>query len=151
MRRLGAVSVALALGLAATLAAVSPATAAPITAPGAAPTGAAAGGTNLFVEISPPRGGGPETRTVPLTAWQRCSPTASNTHPVPAQACAEVIGAKGDIGAIAPLPGSACMSYVQPVTISVTGEVEGVPVDFKDVESNTGCASISHGHVFRIG
>jgi hypothetical protein len=145
MRRLGAVSAALILGLGTALAAVPPATAAPVAvAPSAA--------TNLLIVIDPPTTSGPENRREPLTAWLRCGLNpGQNTHPFPAQACAEVINAKGDIGAIPPLPGFHCMTYEQPVRIHATGEVEGRPVSFHDVESNTGCATISHGHVFRIG
>jgi hypothetical protein len=140
MRRLGAGLVALILGLGTALAAVSPAAAVPSAA------------TNLLIVIDPPTTAGPEDRTKPLTAWLRCGLNpGQNTHPFPAQACAEVINAKGDIGAIPKLPGFHCLTYVQPVAIHATGEVEGRPVSFHDVESNTGCAAISHGHVFRIG
>jgi hypothetical protein len=130
---------ALILGLGTALTAVTPA----VAAPGA--------DTNLLVVIDPPKTIGPEDRKEPLTAWLRCGLNTQNTHPFPAQACAEVIGVKGDIGAIPPMPGFHCLAYEQPVGIHVTGEVEGVPVAFHDVESNTGCAIISHGHVFRIG
>jgi hypothetical protein len=147
MRRLGAGFTALILGLGTALAAVSPALAA-VSPAAAVPDG----NTNLLIVIDPPTTAGPETRTVPLTAWLRCglNPGANN-HPFPAQACAEVINAKGDIGAIPRLRGFHCLAYHQPVAIHATGEVEGVPVSFHDVESNTGCASISHGHVFRLG
>jgi hypothetical protein len=139
MKRIGATLVALAIGLGAGLAAAAPASAGP-----------AAAGTSLLVVIGPPQGSGPSNRTEPITAWLRCDPWAFNQHPFPVQACAEVINAKGDIASIPPLPGYACLAVYQPVTISVTGHVEGVPVSFSDVESNEGCASISHGHVFRL-
>jgi hypothetical protein len=153
MRRLGAGLTALILGLGTALAAVSPAAAAVSPAAAAvSPVAAVPGGnTNLLIVIDPPTTAGPETRRVPLTAWLRCGLNpGQNTHPFPAQACAEVINAKGDIGAIPKLPGFHCLAYHQPVGIHATGEVQGVPVSFHDVESNTGCAVISHGHVFRL-
>jgi hypothetical protein len=139
MKRTGATLVALALGLGAGLAAAAPASAGP-----------AATGTRLLVVIGPPQGSGPSDRTGPIMAWLRCDPWAFNEHPFPAQACAEVINAKGDIASIPPLSGHACLAVYQPVTISVSGQVEGVPVSFSAVATNEGCAAISHGHVFRL-
>lgn len=141
MRRIPTVlgAAALVFGLAAPAAAA---------VPGAAASGV--DGTSVRIEIGAPMGPGPSPRTEPVTVWLHCDPWASNRHPFPAEACAEIIGVKGDVAAIPPMRGFGCVAVYQPVEITVTGTVEGEPVRFTDVESNEGCAAISHGHLFRI-
>jgi hypothetical protein len=43
-----------------------------------------------------------------------------------------------------------CAGVWQPVTITVSGIFENRPLEWSAEESNEGCASISHGHLFQL-
>lgn len=100
---------------------------------------AAAGGAPTQLRISGPQG------TVTLTCGLNAP---GGTHPYPREACAEIDAANGNIAAIPPMPGVGCTGLWDPVAIGATGTWQGMPVRFSDIESNAGCARISHGHVF---
>jgi hypothetical protein len=91
---------------------------------------------------------GPSERKEPIVVQLSCD-LVGNTHPYPAEACAEIEAANGDISAIPPQD-AACIAVWQPVEISVNGIVEGQVVEWSATESNEACAAISHGHLFDL-
>jgi hypothetical protein len=153
MRRLAAVLGALVVGISAPMVATGSALAVgsasadgPAQVSGSVP--AAPSVTSLHVVIGPPQGPGPSKRTEPIVVLLRCG-APGNEHPYPAEACAEVEAAKGDIDAI-PAGSAGCAGVWQPVRISVSGVVANESVQWSDQVSNEGCAINSHGHVFRL-
>ncbi|MBF9130817.1 hypothetical protein I0C86_17890 [Plantactinospora sp. S1510] len=153
MRRLAAVLGALVVGIGAPMASTGSALAVdsasahgPAQLSGSAP--ATPSVISLHIVIGPPQGPGPSKRTEPVVVLLRCD-APGNEHPYPAEACAEVEAAKGDIDAIPP-GSSGCAGVWQPVRLSVSGVVAGESVQWSDQVSNEGCAVNSHGHVFRI-
>ncbi|MEH1129730.1 SSI family serine proteinase inhibitor [Micromonospora sp. CPCC 206061] len=79
-----------------------------------------------------------------------CGPVGPGlpTHPHQKEVCSEISDAKGDIASIPPLPGQGCTDVWDPVLIGVTGRMDGKEILFSEFQSNSGCAAISHGHVF---
>ena len=84
-----------------------------------------------------------------LSATLTCDP-AGGDHPYARESCLELAQASGDVAAVKPQPNAACLAVWIPVEISAVGTWRGLPVSFTDVESNVGCARLSHGHIFDI-
>jgi hypothetical protein len=102
-----------------------------------APTAAPAAGDTQLRIYSP-------SGTVTLACGLNTGPVG---HPYQKEACAEIDAAKGDIAAIPPLA-AGCSGLWDPVLIGVTGRWQGTEILYSDFESNSGCAKISHGHLF---
>ena len=85
----------------------------------------------------------------PVSALLTCDPVGGS-HRYAERACADLEAAKGDIAAVAPQPGAACLAVWRPVQISVTGRWRGQAIDFSQTQPEISCARVSHGYIFMI-
>jgi len=72
-----------------------------------------------------------------------CAPTASGTHPAPAQACAELRAAGGPDG-LAPASDVRCTKEYDPVVVTVDGVWQGERVSYERTFGNA-CVKDSYG------
>ncbi|WP_328350228.1 protease inhibitor [Streptomyces sp. NBC_00445] len=79
-------------------------------------------------------------RAVTLT----CAPKASGTHPVAADACAELRGADGDFDALKSKDGALCTKQYDPVVVTVEGVWQGKRVSYERTFGNE-CVKNSYG------
>ncbi|ANH94785.1 MULTISPECIES: subtilase-type protease inhibitor [unclassified Streptomyces] len=70
-----------------------------------------------------------------------CAPTASGTHPAPAEACAELRATGGDLAALAARADAdvLCTREYAPVTVTADGVWQGLRVSFRHTYANA-CA-----------
>ncbi|MXM67310.1 protease inhibitor [Streptomyces sp. HUCO-GS316] len=73
-----------------------------------------------------------------------CAPTASGTHPAPAQACAELRLADGDFNALDVRDDVMCTKEYNPVVVTVDGVWRGQRVSYERTFANE-CVKTSFG------
>ena len=66
-----------------------------------------------------------------------CAPTASGTHPAPAQACAELRGVGGDVTALTARDDVLCTKLYDPVVVTVDGVWQGKRVSYEQTFANS--------------
>lgn len=106
---------------------------------------ASAARTELRVTIAPAARG-----AAAVSAVLTCEP-AGGEHPYADRACANLANVDGDVARI-PERSAPCLTYVDPVEISVVGTWRGGPVEYREYQpwGNAYCARYSHGFLFMI-
>lgn len=89
------------------------------------------------------------TNSVPLRAVTlNCRPAPGGTHPVPAEACAALDEADGDIDALTGAGGTGCPKKYDPVVVTIEGVWEGERVADERTFSNHCTRRAEGGTVF---
>ncbi|MFF5438364.1 subtilase-type protease inhibitor [Streptomyces achromogenes] len=135
---------AAALGL--TAAAVcGPLTGAAVAAPGAAPASLYAPSALV---LTTGHGNDAATATAERAVTLSCAPTATGTHPAPAEACAELRGLDGDLDALKPADGVMCTKVYDPVVVTLQGVWQGQRVSYEHTFGNTCMRDAAGGSLF---
>ncbi|MEU7559841.1 protease inhibitor [Streptomyces eurythermus] len=135
---------AAALGL--TAAAVcGPLTGAAVAAPGAAPSSLYAPSALV---LTTGHGNDAATATPERAVTLSCAPTASGTHPAPAQACAELRGLDGDLDALKPADGVMCTKEYAPVVVTLQGVWQGQRLSYERTFDNACMKDAVGGSLF---
>ncbi|MGW7792383.1 protease inhibitor [Streptomyces tricolor] len=135
---------AAALGL--TAAAVcGPLTGAAVAAPGAAPSSLYAPSALV---LTTGHGNDAATATPERAVTLSCAPTASGTHPAPADACAELRGVRGELDALKPSDDVMCTKVYDPVVITVQGVWQGKRVSYERTFGNACMRDAVGGSLF---
>ncbi|MGW5385370.1 SSI family serine proteinase inhibitor [Nocardia sp. NPDC003963] len=92
------------------------------------------------------RSGKPEFRTTTLL----CAPKQAGTHPQPAEACAELTAADGDLAQLTGDPAAACPMIYEPVSLLVVGLWNSRPVTYQHDFANWCALAGAAEHVYKF-